>query len=208
MKVFAVCAHLLLKSAAVSGSYTAGRASGCGVGRQPPHHDRGDDRRGPQEGSCAGHAGRRRHGRNGRHGLLGPRTLTGMQEGPGAVRGLFLCCHHVKFTSSTFRIEPPKAHGLSSENHGAARGIQPRPQVSRAHQEGLRAHSAIAVSLMSWRMHRGSGRRPLRRRTPRPISGWVTLRPRSCRASSTICRSASAGSLPASPPRPPGARAL
>ena len=59
-----------------------------------------------------------------------------------------------------------------------------------------------------WRMYRGSGRRPLRRRTPRPISSWVTLRPRSCRASSTICRSASAGSLPASPPRPPGARAL
>src|SRR5271168_3614708 len=43
---------------------------------------------------------------------------------------------------------------------------------------------------MSSRLRRGSGRRPLRRLTPRPISGRATPRRRNCRASSTICRAA------------------
>ncbi len=67
------------------------------------------------------------------------------------------------------------------------------------------ARSAIAVSLMPWSL--SSGRRPLRRRTPRPISGRARPR-RNCRANSTTCRSGSGDSLRASPPRPPGARAL
>jgi hypothetical protein len=100
-------------------------------------------------------------GRNGRNGLTRPThpnpagrasgcgvTLTGMQEGAGAVRGLFLCCHHVKFTSSTFRIDPPKAYGLSSENHGAVRGIQPRPPggASRAFGNSSLAHVVADAS--------------------------------------------------------------
>ena len=42
-------------------------APGRGLGRRPPRHHRSDGRRTAEEGSRAGHAGRRRHGR---HGLL------------------------------------------------------------------------------------------------------------------------------------------
>ncbi len=45
----------------------AHRPAGRRVGRQPPDHHRGDGGRAAEEGSRAGHAGRRRHGR---HGLL------------------------------------------------------------------------------------------------------------------------------------------
>ena len=45
----------------------APRAAGCGVGRRPAGHHRGDGRR-TAEGSRAGDAGRRRHGWHGRHG--------------------------------------------------------------------------------------------------------------------------------------------
>ena len=52
-----------------------------------------------------------------------------------------------------------------------------------------------------------SGTRPLRRPTPRPTSCRARRLRRSCRASSTTCRSGSADSLRENPPTPPAGRA-
>ena len=51
---------------------------------------RGDDRRGSQEGSCAGNAGRRRHGWHGRDGLLGQHHPDWNARRPRSSPGPFL----------------------------------------------------------------------------------------------------------------------
>ena len=48
------------------------RPAGCGVGRRPADHHRGDGRRDAQGQALDAHGRRRRHGRHGRHGLLKP----------------------------------------------------------------------------------------------------------------------------------------
>ena len=72
-----------------------------------------------------------------------------------------------------------------------------RLNISRAHSSSTDRH--LYASNFSF-MGPQSTADPALNERPLPGSGWVTLRPRSCRASSTICRSASAGSLPASLP--------
>ncbi len=74
-----------------------------------------------------------------------------------------------------------------------------RADERRAAPSGGRKRDAIMRS----RFCSGPAWRPLRRSTPRPISCRVHRLRRSCRASSTTCRSMSADSPRVSPPRPP-----
>ena len=55
-----------------SGKGRPGGPAGRGLDRRPPHHHRGHDRRGAEEGIRHCDAWRRRHGRNGRNGLQNP----------------------------------------------------------------------------------------------------------------------------------------
>ena len=67
------------------------RAAGCGLGRRPADHHRGDGGR-AAEGGRARRCPGRRHGRNGwhgRHGLLRPASTPAIAKSPGHAPGLF-----------------------------------------------------------------------------------------------------------------------
>jgi hypothetical protein len=98
----------------------------------------------------------------------------------------------------------------------AARAPHPDPLPASGRKRGEGAGRASGTAIRQFereaRLARltasgspaGSGTPPLRRPTPRPTSGRARRLRRSCRASSTTCRSGSADSPRASPPTPPG----
>ena len=82
------------------------------------------------------------------------------------------------------------------------------PACARRRSGGARRRIRLEQAwLMASRSPAASGMRPLRRPTPRPTSCRARRLRRSCRASSTTCRSGFADSLRANPPTPPDARA-
>ena len=84
------------------------RPAGCGFGRRPAHHHRGDGRRAPQEGARAPADAGRRHGWHGRHGLLrSARGLgCGRMEKPRPRPGLFR--NSARYLFRTVAVEAPR----------------------------------------------------------------------------------------------------